>query len=163
MSGKPRSSGMMHVSGSVPGIKKSGSFSVSGSFLIGQQIDADAAVPFQLAPRIYKLSVAQDTLRDAAAMIALADLPLHLTFREMTYDHPRQCWFSDDSTQWYWQLVVERNHAGDTATLACSSSAHSTNDVRTWRAASGWNPFGSNRLLMDESGKLNIALIVEAP
>lgn len=163
MSGRPRSSGMVQVSGSVPGIKESGSFSVSGSFLVGEQIDVDAPVPFQLAPRLYKLSVADDTRQAAAALVALADLPLHLTFREMATQHPRQCWLSDDSTDWHWELVVERNGAGIAATLTCSSSSHRTDDAHTWRSRGGWNPFGSNRLRMDESDQLNISLIVEAP
>ncbi len=141
----------------------------SEQFMIGDEIDVQAPTAFRLAPRIYELSQTvaggQPSAGSTDSAAALADLPLHLVFRESApADRLRQCWVSDDATRWQWLLVVEQHRETVVGTLMAQAPPGAGGGGRlVWRANGAWDAFGRNSLYPERAGTGDVPLIVRAP
>jgi hypothetical protein len=138
-------------------------------FMIGDEIDVQAATAFRIAPRIYVLSQApasgQSSPGKCDSSGAIADLPLHLVFRESAPgDRLRQCWVSDGDANWRWLLAVEQQGESVVATLTAEAPPTAGGNGRlAWRANGAWDPFGQNTLNPESAGTAAGTLIVRAP
>lgn len=151
----------------------SGIFVISGdptdcAFMVGEDVARPTALAFQLAPRIYVLSLEGRRKRFAGALAHLLDalehLPLHLVFQESmkTGGERHQRWVSETHGGWVWELVVEHR---DRAVAVSLEACHVEDRGRRhrWKARAGWAAFGDNGLDADSPGSAAPSLLVTAP
>jgi hypothetical protein len=133
--------------------------------MVGEEIEVEAPMAFQLAPRLYELARTdskQQCSKDEIA--ALAELPVHLQFRESAPTVPlRQCWESDGASCWNWKLVVEQCGNSAAATLTATPPCGVSATPLTWRASAAWEPFGSNTVYPTAGAPGTMPLIVRVP
>jgi len=140
-------------------------FGGGGDWLWGDEIEVDIPAAFRLSPRIYALARAECGSDASVDQLArLADLPLHLVFHDSgPAESLRQCWFSDDSSCWKWQLVVEQHADEIVGTLSATPPESVSAKPLVWRGV-GWKAFGVNHLQPEQAtGTGAVPLCVRVP
>lgn len=156
--------GITHLSGSPWRPPRSGAVPGPGTqaFLLGERIEAPAATPFQLAPRLYLL----DRDKPGVSPAAFGELPLHLMFHgtsETAARCPVQIWISEDIGRWFWELSIERDNDAVRARLTASGQTTAGKQSFAWASRDNWDLFGRNRLEPEDIAVVSESLFVTAP
>lgn len=136
--------------------------------LAGDVFCGDQAAHFQLAPRLYVLSVGGEyTARELTA--PLDGIPPQLEFRQQPSTKGgelRQVWSSKTPNQWSWQLVVELMEDVMIGQLTATPPSRAADEATlVWKAELPWDFFGRNELHPQYSASQcrRMVLIAAAP
>ena len=160
-SGNPRMQANPMLASGNPNFQANRSMLTSGhgaweAFAIGDGISKSAQTPFQLAPRLYIVSLTSSdemTGEFGKVLRPFVELPINLTFQNSLTSNNnrlRQVWKSESGTDWKWELTVEQLDSGIQATMAAIPFDELGLGRLTWQRIGDWNPFGSNSLKSDK-------------